>query len=58
MNPAQILQQFQDFKTQFTQGNPGVSPQDYIQKLLNSGKVTQAQFEQARNLASVVGVKL
>ena len=58
MNPIQMFQEFQKFQKTFQDQNPGMNPQDYIQKLLNEGKVTQQQFEQARNMASAVGIKL
>jgi hypothetical protein len=58
MNPAQLVQQFNQFKQQFQQQNPGVNPQDYIQQLMNQGKVSQQQFEQARSFAGMFGFKL
>ena len=39
--PAQIAQQFQQFKAQFS-GNP----QQMVQQLLASGRMTQAQYNQ------------
>jgi hypothetical protein len=41
-NAANIIQQFMQFKNSF-KGNP----QEQIQQLLNSGKVTQAQYDAA-----------
>lgn len=41
-NMAGMVQQFQQFKKMF-QGNP----QQQVQELLNSGKVTQQQYDQA-----------
>ena len=41
-NMAGMLQQFEQFKSTF-QGNP----QQQVQELLNSGKITQAQYDQA-----------
>lgn len=58
INPLQMFQEFQKFQKEFQSSNPSVNPQEYIQKLLNEGKVTQQQFEQARNMASMVGIKL
>ena len=41
-NQNDIIQRFQQFKQNF-KGNP----QQQIQQLLNSGKITQAQYNQA-----------
>lgn len=41
-NAMNIIQQFMQFKNSF-KGNP----QEQIQQLLNSGKVTQAQYDAA-----------
>ena len=41
-NLAGMLQQFEQFKSTF-QGNP----RQQVQELLNSGKITQAQYDQA-----------
>lgn len=41
-NMAGLVQQFQQFKSSFS-GNP----QQQVQQLLNSGRVTQAQYDQA-----------
>lgn len=50
-----ILQQFMQFKQNFS-GNP----QQQIQQLLNSGKVTQAQYDravqQAKALQKMLGI--
>lgn len=45
-NNSNILQRFQQFKQSFT-GNP----QQQVQQLLNSGKVSQAQYNQAVQMA-------
>lgn len=57
-NPMQtnnIIQRFLDFKKGFT-GNP----QQQIQQLLNSGKITQAQYDravqQAKALQKMLGI--
>ena len=42
-----FIQQFQNFARTF-QGNP----QQIVQNLMQSGRVTQAQYEQAVNIAS------
>jgi predicted RNA-binding protein associated with RNAse of E/G family len=42
-NPMQILQQVQNLKRQM--GN--IDPNQYIQQMMNSGKITQAQYDAA-----------
>ena len=50
-------QQFGQFSQQF-QGNQQANPQMLVQQKLNSGEMTQAQFEQLRNMANqIMGVK-
>ena len=59
MNPLQMMQQFQKFRQNWLQQNPNVSPQQAVQNLLNSGKMSQQQFEQFRNIAySFSGMKM
>lgn len=41
-NAAELMRRFQQFKQTF-QGNP----QQQVQQLLNSGKITQQQYDQA-----------
>lgn len=54
-NNNPLFQRFQAFKSQF-KGDP----QAQVQQLLNSGKVTQAQYDaavqQARNLQKMLGM--
>ena len=45
--PAQIAQQFQQFKSQFS-GNP----RQMVQQLISSGKMSQAQYNQLAQLAN------
>lgn len=45
-NPFQMLNQFMQFKNSF-KGNP----QEEVQKLINSGKFTQKQIDQAQDMA-------
>lgn len=45
-NMAGMVRQFQEFKKTF-QGNP----QQQVQQLLNTGRVTQAQYDQAVQMA-------
>lgn len=42
-----IMQRFMQFRQQF-HGNP----QEQVQQLLNSGKISQAQYNQAVNMAN------
>lgn len=46
-NMQNILSQFQQFKNTF-RGNP----QEQIQQMLNSGRITQAQYNQAVQMAN------
>lgn len=48
-NMASFLQQFNQFKQTF-QGDP----KQQVQQLLNSGKITQQQFNQMANLATQI----
>ena len=45
--PGNMLQQFQQFKKQMQ----GVDPQEEVQKLLQSGKISQAQLNKAQQMA-------
>lgn len=45
--PGNVLQQFQQFKKQMQ----GVNPQEEVQKLLQSGKISQAQLNKAQQMA-------
>lgn len=58
MNPLQMFEDFQKFRKEFQGNNPNLNPRDYIQKMLNDGKVSPQMLEQARSMASIVGVKL
>ncbi len=59
MNPLQMMQQFNQFRQNWLQQNPNVSPQQAVQNLLNSGKMSQQQFEKFRNIAnSISGMKM
>ena len=42
-----MFQQFQQFKKQMQ----GVNPQEEVQKLLQSGKISQAQLDKAQQMA-------
>lgn len=59
MNPLQMMQQFNQFRQNWLQQNPNTSPQQAVQNLLNSGKMSQQQFEKFRNIAnSISGMKM
>lgn len=58
MNPMELMQKFNQFKQQMLQQNPGMKPQDMVNQMMQSGKVTQQQFEQARSFANMLGMKL
>lgn len=45
-NPMQMMQQFQQFRNSF-QGNP----QQMVQQMLQSGRITEAQLQQAMQMA-------
>ena len=45
--PGNMLQQFQQFKKQMQ----GVNPQEEVQKLLRSGKISQEQLNKAQQMA-------
>lgn len=45
--PGNMLQQFQQFKKQMQ----GVDPQEEVQKLLQSGKISQEQLDKAQQMA-------
>lgn len=48
-NMQNVMTQFQNFKSSFN-GNP----QQQVQNLLNSGKMSQAQFNQLQQWASMI----
>lgn len=52
MNPLQLMQQFNQFRQNWLNQNPNTSPQQAVQQLLNSGKMSQQQFEQFRKIAN------
>ncbi len=59
MNPLQLMQQFSQFRQNWLQQNPNVNPQQAVQQLLNSGKMSQQQFEQFRKIANgISGMKM
>lgn len=56
-NPLLFQQKFNDFARTFQNGNS--NPQQMVQNLLNSGRMTQDQFNQFRNIANqLTGMRL
>lgn len=63
MNPMQMfgnvqnmMQQFQQFKQQIQQ--QGIDPQKQVQELLRSGRMSQQQFEELKQIASMFSGKM
>lgn len=53
MNMQMLQQNFQNFARQFMQQNR-MSPQQKVQELLNSGQMTQQQFNQLMVMANQI----
>ena len=51
-NPMGMLQQFQAFAENFSKTQK--NPREAVQELLNSGKMTQAQYNQLSQMASQI----
>lgn len=58
MNPMEMMKDFQKFKADMEAKNPGMNPQEMVNQMVQSGKVSQQQFEQARGIASMLGIKI
>lgn len=58
MNNAQRMQQFQQqfgmFQQQFQGGQNQMNPQAIVQQKLNSGEMSQQQYEQLRQMANMM----
>lgn len=54
-NPMEMLKEFPNFKSDMLAKNPNMNPQNMVNQLVQSGKVSQQQFEQARQLAQQFG---
>jgi len=50
-----VMAQVQNFRVEYEKKFPGVNPQSEIQRLMNQGVITQAQFEAARKRAAAMG---
>ena len=57
MNPMQIMGQVKQFRENMLRQNPNMNPQEMVNQMVSSGKVTQQQFEQARNMVESMGLK-
>lgn len=51
-NPQMFKQKFEEFARNFQQS--GQNPQQVVQQLLNSGQMTQDQFNQLRSIANQI----
>jgi hypothetical protein len=58
MNPMQIMGQVKQFRENMLRQNPGMNPQEMVNQMVSSGKVSQQQFEQARSIVESLGLKL
>ena len=58
MNPMELLKQFPKFKQDMMDKNPGMNPQEMVNQMVSSGKISQQQFEQARQMAQQFGSML
>jgi len=58
MNPMQIMGQVKQFRENMLRQNPNMNPQEMVNQMVSSGKVTQQQFEQVRNMVESMGMKL
>lgn len=53
-NLGQLMQNFNNFAQQFRSQNQNVTPQQKVQELLNSGQMTQQDFNQLREIANMI----
>lgn len=54
VNNPQMLQKFKDFTQNFQRNFGNTDPRQIVQNLLNSGQMTQSQFNQFSNLANQI----
>lgn len=58
-HPQMFKQQFDSFAQNFQRNFGNANPQQMVQNLLNSGKMSQAQFNQYRDVANqITGLRL
>lgn len=53
-NFAEFMKNFNNFAQQFKNQNQNVSPQQKVQELLNSGQMSQQDFNQLREIANQI----
>lgn len=54
INNPQMLQKFKDFTQNFQRNFGNTDPRQIVQNLLNSGQMTQSQFNQFSNIANQI----
>ncbi len=58
-NPQLFQKQLNNFAQNYSRTFGNISPQQAVQQLLNSGQMTQAQFNQLRDIANrITGQRL
>lgn len=53
-NLGELMKNFNNFAQQFQTQNRNVTPQQKVQELLNSGQMTQQDFDQLREIANKI----
>lgn len=53
-NLGQLMKNFNNFAQQYQSQNQNVTPQQKVQELLNSGQMTQQDFNQLREIANLI----
>lgn len=53
-NLGKFMQNFNSFAQQFKSQNQNVTPQQKVQELLNSGRMSQQEFNQLREIANQI----
>jgi len=53
-NLGELMKNFNNFAQQFQTQNRNVTPQQKVQELLNSGQMTQQDFDQLRDIANKI----
>ncbi len=53
-NLGQFMKDFNNFSQQFKTQNQNVNPQQRVQELLNSGQMSQQDFNQLREIANLI----
>lgn len=57
-NPIQIMQNLPNIQQQILGKYPNLNPQQMVNEIMQSGKIPQQKFEQARNILGMFGMKL